>query len=54
MTTKQVVATGLIASLSLAVIIGILEPYNAENWYTLIGLAMFVFGIWASILLLKD
>ena len=53
MTQKQFVAYALIAILVGAVVIAILEPLSEDNWYILIGLGMFVFGIWSSILLLK-
>ena len=53
MTQKQLVAYGIIACLVGAVITGMVEPYNAEAWYLIEGLGLFVFGIWASVLLLK-
>lgn len=50
---KQVVATGIIVSLAVAIITAIIEPVSEDNWYMLSGLGMFAFGIWASVILLK-
>jgi len=54
MTQKQFVAYGIIASLALTVIAGVLEPASEDSLYTLSGLGFFAFGIWSSILLLKN
>ena len=53
MTMKQFVAYGIIGSLSMAFVTAFIEPLNEDNWYTLAGLGFFIFGIWASVLLLK-
>jgi len=53
MTQKQFVAYGVIASLALTLLTALIEPLNADTWYGLAGIMFFVFGIWASVLLLK-
>lgn len=53
MTMKQLVAYGLIASTAIALITAIIEPTSEDSWYTLAGLGMFTFGIWASVILLR-
>ena len=50
---KEFVAYGLLGSLSLTLIIAILEPLNEDNWYSLVGVCFFIFGIWGGVLLLK-
>lgn len=54
MKNAKLVAYGLIASLGLAVLVSIFEPFNGDDLYQLSGLGFFVFGIWASIILLKN
>ena len=54
MESRKIVATGLIVSLSIAVITAVIEPISEDNWYALAGLGMFVFGIWGAIVLLKN
>lgn len=51
MKNKNLVAYGMIISLSIAVLTG-MEAFG-EGAYTIAGLGMFVFGIWASVILLK-
>jgi len=53
MTQHKIVAWGIIVSLSLALITAFIEPINEDNWFTLAGLGMFAFGIWAAVLLFK-
>lgn len=52
MKNKNLVAYGIIASLSLAILTG-LEVFN-EDMYNIAGLGFFVFGIWSSIILLNN
>jgi len=53
MTMKQLVAYGLIVSIAIAIITGIVEPVSEDGWYTLSGIGLGVFGIWASVILLR-
>lgn len=53
MKQNQLVAGGLIISLAIGILAAVLEPYNSDNWYVLAGLGLYVFGIWASVILLK-
>lgn len=57
MTQNKVVATGLIATLTIAILTAVFEASielsTEDSLYMLAGLGMFVFGIWASVLLLK-
>ena len=51
---KQFVAYAMIACLALAIIVGVVEPASADSWYGVAGIGFFVFGIWASVILLRD
>lgn len=57
MDKNKIVANGLFITIGLAVFIGIFEEaidYEMVNsFYTLAGLGMFVFGIWAGVILYK-
>jgi hypothetical protein len=50
---SKLVACGLLISMGTAFSVGILQPYNIDNWQILTGLGIMTFGIWASIILLK-
>jgi len=50
---KQFVAYAIIVFVAMALITGIIEPISEDAWYTLAGLGLFTFGIWASVLLLR-
>lgn len=50
---KQFVAYAMIGSITIAIITAVIEPFNEDNWYALSGIGLFVFGAWASVLLLK-
>lgn len=52
MKNAKLVAWGIIISLGLAVLTAILEL--SDSVYTISGLGFFVFGIWASVILLKN
>lgn len=51
MENKNLVAWGIIISLGLAVLTG--AEIFAEEMYSIAGIGMFVFGIWAAVILLK-
>lgn len=51
MNNNKVAAWGLIVSLSIAVLTG-MGMFNEEA-YPVAGLGMFIFGIWAAVILLK-
>ena len=54
MKNAKLVAWGLILSVALAVLTGIGEPVEEDFFYMISGLGFFVFGIWASVILLKN
>jgi hypothetical protein len=51
-TSNKIVAWGMICSLGLAMLAGL--EVLGEDMYSLAGLGMFGFGIWASVILLKE
>ena len=53
MTQKEFVAYGLIVVLAGAIIVAITQPSSEDSWYALVGVGMYVFGIWGSVLLLR-
>ncbi len=57
MTQNQIVATGIIISLILALFTAIvvepMDSYMADGFYTFAGFGYIIFGIWAVVLLLK-
>jgi len=54
MTQRQFVAYAIIGSIALAVIGAFVAPENQDGFYAVAGLGMMGFGIWASVLLLRD
>ena len=52
MKNAKIIAWGLIISISIAILNG--ASLDADEIYTLSGLGMIGFGIWASIILLKN
>lgn len=53
MKNAKLVAWGMIISLSIA-FLTMLEAFDATTGYGIAGIGMWVFGIWASIILLKN
>lgn len=55
---KKNIGIGTLVSIAAAMIVAIFEtslhPTTAENLYMLAGLGIIVFGVWASVLLIKD
>jgi len=54
---NKIVAFSLIGSVVIAILGAIIEGSNApvaDVFYTIGGLGLFTFGIWASVLLLKE
>jgi len=52
-TQKRIAATGLLAALGLAFLMGVLDVADGNVFVTLLGLAILAFGIWVSVLLFK-
>lgn len=57
MKTNKIVAGGIISSLAVATLTGVfsasIDTATVDNLFVLAGLGFFVFGIWASVILLK-
>lgn len=52
MKNATLVAWGLIVSVVISILTGM--ELLVEQWFTIAGLGMFTFGIWAAVILLKN
>jgi hypothetical protein len=52
MKNAKLVAWGILISIGLSVVTGVADL--SEDFYTFAGLGFFVFGTWASVLLIKN